>query len=51
MYVGDRLDVDARPAIAAGLRGVWLNRHTADQPGGVATITSLLQLPHLIDIA
>ena len=51
MYVGDRLDVDARPAIAAGLRGVWLNRRTADQPGGVATITSLLQLPHLIDIA
>jgi putative hydrolase of the HAD superfamily len=25
-YVGDELDVDARAAVAAGLRGVWLAR-------------------------
>lgn len=51
MYVGDRIDVDARPAIVAGLHGVWLNRRTAERPAGIATITSLLQLPHLIDVA
>ncbi len=49
MYVGDRLDVDARASIAAGLHGVWLNRHTAERPVEIETITSLRQLPLLIE--
>lgn len=48
MHVGDRLDVDARAATAAGLHGVWLNRRTPERPTGIETITSLHQLFELI---
>ena len=45
-YIGDRLDVDARGAQAAGLTGVWLDRSGAGPvPDDVRTITSLAQLP------
>lgn len=45
VYVGDRLDVDAQAAAAAGLTGIWLNR-TGDSsdPGGIRTITTLASL-------
>jgi putative hydrolase of the HAD superfamily len=49
MHVGDLLDVDARGAAAAGLRGVWL-----DRPGlrdgtetDVAVVSSLADVPAL----
>lgn len=46
VYVGDRLDIDAQAASAAGLTGIWLNRTGDDQDaGGIRTITTLAQLP------
>jgi putative hydrolase of the HAD superfamily len=49
LYVGDRLDVDARAAAAAGLTGVWLDRSGVGQePPDVARITDLGQLPALV---
>jgi len=54
-YVGDRLDLDAHGAAAAGLRGVWLDRAGSDAvqhpagalapAAGVATIATLHELP------
>lgn len=54
VYVGDRLDVDAQGAAAAGLLGVWLDRrgaglvvtHAGTPP--VTVISSLDQLPALV---
>jgi putative hydrolase of the HAD superfamily len=48
MYVGDRLDVDARASSAAGLRGVWLDRATSPGSPYQPTITTLRQLPGLV---
>jgi putative hydrolase of the HAD superfamily len=48
VYVGDRLEVDAVAATAAGLRGIWLNRKGAAVPTGVEAIDDLTQLPSLI---
>lgn len=46
VYVGDRLDVDARAATAAGLTGIWLNRsRDVTDPGDIRTITTLASLP------
>jgi len=43
--VGDRLDLDAHGAAAAGLRGIWLDRAASGaDAGGVATITTLAGL-------
>jgi putative hydrolase of the HAD superfamily len=48
LYCGDRLDVDAQAASAAGLVGVWLNRHGGSQkPIGVHVISTLSELPAL----
>ncbi|MPV50384.1 HAD-IA family hydrolase [Pseudactinotalea sp. HY160] len=59
-YVGDELDTDARGAMNAGLRGMWLARpgrrrgghHDEDPEGarasGVAVLTSLTELPDLL---
>ncbi len=45
-YVGDRLDVDARGATAAGLTGVWLDRTGIQGPApDVRTIRTLGDLP------
>ncbi len=45
-YVGDRLDVDARGATAAGLTGVWLDRAGTEAPApDVRTIRTLADLP------
>lgn len=47
-YVGDRLDVDAKAATAAGLRGVWLNRQARNGGDYQPTIMSLLGLPQVL---
>lgn len=48
-YVGDRLDVDARGAAAAGMAGVWLDRGgSGGEVGDVAVIGSLAELAELI---
>lgn len=47
-YVGDRLDVDAEAATAAGLRGVWLDRQRLGTERRVTTIRSLRELPTLL---
>lgn len=44
-FVGDRLDLDAQGAAAAGLRGVWLDRACSGlAPDGVVTIGALHEL-------
>ena len=44
-HVGDRLDLDAHGAAAAGLRGVWLDRRrTGAAAAGVMTIATLREL-------
>ncbi|MBW8484096.1 HAD family hydrolase [Actinomadura parmotrematis] len=48
-YVGDRLEVDARGAAAAGLHGVWLDRAGAGGAEDVSRIASLAELPALLD--
>jgi putative hydrolase of the HAD superfamily len=50
-YVGDRADVDAVAATAAGLRGVWVNRLGEAAPSGVAVIGSLAELPARLGLA
>ena len=42
VYVGDQLEVDARAATAAGLRGIWLNRVGGDVPRAAGPSTTLL---------
>lgn len=34
LYVGDEFDIDARAAVAAGLRGIWLDRPGTRRGGG-----------------
>ncbi|MDQ3887331.1 MAG: HAD family hydrolase [Actinomycetota bacterium] len=51
VHVGDRLDLDAQGARAAGLRGVWLNRTTRSDracPVGVTMISDLAELPKVV---
>jgi putative hydrolase of the HAD superfamily len=55
-HVGDRLDLDAHGAAAAGLRGIWLDRPgagtTAPPPAaatGIATISTLHELSTVLD--
>lgn len=57
LYVGDRLATDALGATAAGMRGVWLDRHDrndttaeahVDLPGDVPRIRTLAELPALL---
>lgn len=48
-HVGDRLDLDAQGAAAAGLRGVWLDRAgTAAAPDGIVRIGGLHELPEAV---
>ena len=49
MYVGDSIDVDAQAATAAGLVGVWLDRHVCSDPCYQPTIATLEELPRLVD--
>lgn len=47
-YVGDRLDVDAQAASAAGLRGVWLDRRGGSQGDFTPTVNSLDDLLEVV---
>lgn len=50
VHIGDSLTTDALASQAAGLRGIWLNRHSL--PGAdVFTIGSLNDLANLVKIA
>jgi putative hydrolase of the HAD superfamily len=44
IYVGDRLDHDALPSRAAGMRPFWLCRRAQQAPAGIETIASLSEL-------
>jgi putative hydrolase of the HAD superfamily len=51
-YVGDELDVDARGARAAGLLGVWLDRHgTGLTPDDVPVARTLADVPALLGLS
>ncbi|MEU8520574.1 HAD family hydrolase [Streptomyces sp. NPDC048577] len=47
-YVGDQPDIDARGAVEAGLRGVWLDRAGVGGRPELTRITDLHQLPALL---
>ncbi|MEE1927308.1 HAD family hydrolase [Streptomyces sp. TRM 70351] len=47
-YVGDRLDIDALAAQAAGLTGIWLDRSCSGTSEAVACITGLGDLQALL---
>ncbi|MFC0553106.1 HAD family hydrolase [Planotetraspora thailandica] len=51
VLVGDNLMLDAVGPARVGMRGVWLDRYCAGSasPGGVATITTLSELPGVVD--
>lgn len=51
-YVGDRFDIDANAAAAAGLLGIWLDRDDrrdgSELAAGVVAVRSLAELPALL---
>jgi putative hydrolase of the HAD superfamily len=48
-HVGDRLDLDAEAAAAAGLHGIWLDRlGTGRSSAHVARISTLHELPGML---
>ena len=52
LYVGDRVDNDVVPALAAGLRAVRVRRGAhaeVESPAGSVTIDSLAELPEALD--
>jgi len=52
LYVGDRVDNDVVPALAAGLRAVRIRRGAharVESPVGTVTIGSLTELPEALD--
>lgn len=52
LYVGDRVDNDVVPALAAGLRAVRIRRGAhaqVDSPAETVTITSLAELPEVLE--
>jgi putative hydrolase of the HAD superfamily len=49
IYVGDNLETDALAARAAGLQGVWLDRHgVGTSEHDVRTVRNLEQLARLV---
>jgi putative hydrolase of the HAD superfamily len=49
VYVGDRLETDARAAHQAGWTGIWLNRTASEMvPSDVIAIPDLGALPRVI---
>ncbi|MFI6688864.1 HAD family hydrolase [Streptomyces sp. NPDC050485] len=48
VYVGDQPDIDARGAVEAGLKGVWLDRSGTGGRPELIRITGLDQLPDLL---
>jgi FMN phosphatase YigB (HAD superfamily) len=54
LYVGDRVDNDVVPALAAGLHAVRIRRGAharVESPDGIVTIASLAELPEALDRA
>jgi FMN phosphatase YigB (HAD superfamily) len=52
LYVGDRVDNDVLPALAAGLRAVRIRRGAHAEvasPAGTLTLQSLVKLPEVIE--
>lgn len=47
-YVGDEPDIDAAGAVAAGLKGIWLDRGQRGGRADLVRITGLGQLPALL---
>lgn len=48
-HVGDRLDLDAEGAAAAGLHGIWLDRlSSASSPAHVSRLSTLHELPGVL---
>jgi putative hydrolase of the HAD superfamily len=51
VYVGDQFDTDARAAINAGLRGIWLDRRAeAPKDCSVPVISSLQELAPFLEV-
>jgi FMN phosphatase YigB (HAD superfamily) len=53
LYVGDRIDNDVVPALAAGLRAVRIRRGAhadVESPAGTVTLGSLTDLPEALDL-
>ncbi|MDT0378689.1 HAD family hydrolase [Streptomyces sp. DSM 42041] len=50
-YVGDRLDLDAEAAVAAGLTGVWLDRNGGTAAAFSPRISVLTDLPAVLEAA
>jgi putative hydrolase of the HAD superfamily len=52
VYVGDSILMDVEGSLGAGLMPVWLDRHgdAYDPPPGVRRISSLAELPALLDL-
>ncbi len=50
VYIGDRLETDARGSQKAGMKGIWLNRKARREQTdlGISVIGSLMELPGLI---
>jgi len=48
VYIGDMVSIDARPATAAGMRGVWLDRRGSARDDYRPRVESLAELPALI---
>ncbi|MFI5285410.1 MAG: HAD family hydrolase [Candidatus Dormibacteria bacterium] len=48
VYVGDMVNVDARAATAAGLRGIWLDRHATKSDEYQPRVESLAEVPALV---
>ncbi|EST39230.1 hypothetical protein N566_03100 [Streptomycetaceae bacterium MP113-05] len=48
-YVGDRLDLDAEAAVAAGLAGIWLDRSGGAHAGSPPRVTVLTELPAVLE--
>ncbi len=50
VYVGDKEETDAQAAVAAGMHGVWLDRHGTSALEETLRITELTALPALLGL-
>ena len=49
IYVGDRRDIDAEAARAAGLHGIWLDRRTSADHHPLTRVSSMSALPAVVE--